>query len=359
MDTLRTPSWRREEAPRPRPGSEQPAEQPERQPATTSSAPAPEDPREPGNRVSGSGIPLAAAAAMEGVPSVQALRKRIKKGTLQSVRVLHRDAIVVGVELEELARHYPGALMPQEAPPPPSGSPEAQPAPGSEGSDNPAEQPDNPPDAHQQPHPAPQDRGSVAPDAQPDEPLGEQPEPAGSQELQTVDVAIQGWREAREALEVSRREHREELTRTIASYESQLQARDAHGAEATRNHDAREARAVLWGRAAAIGLVAALALGGWLTGETSDRLADERVRAAILTEQTRAIAADKAALEGALERQGAALEAAGEALERAEADASALGAEREALEGQLQELRTEREQARAAARAALRAMGAR
>ena len=174
-----------------------------------------------------------------------------------------------------------------------------------------------------------------------------------------MDVAIQGWREAREALEVSRREHREELTRTIASYESQLQARDAHGAEATRDHDAREARAVLWGRAAAIGLVAALALGGWLTGETSDRLADERVRAAILTEQTRAIAAEKAALEGALERQGAALEAAGEALERAEADASALGAEREALEGQLQELRTEREQARAAARAALQAMGAR
>ena len=359
MDTLRTPSWRREEAPRPRPGSEQPAEQPERQPATTSSAPAPEDPREPGNRVSGSGIPLAAAAAMEGVPSVQALRKRIKKGTLQSVRVLHRDAIVVGVELEELARHYPGALMPQEAPPPPSGSPEAQPAPGSEGSDNPAEQPDNPPDAHQQPHPAPQDRGSVAPDAQPDEPLGEQPEPAGSQELQTVDVAIQGWREAREALEVSRREHREELTRTIASYEGQLRARDAHGAEASRSHEAREARAVRWGRAAAMALLAVLAMGVWLTGRASGRLADERVRAGILTEQTRALTTEKAALEGALDRQVAALGAADEALQRAEARAGTLAAEREDLEQRLQELLAEREQARAAAWAALRAMGAR
>lgn len=352
MDTLRTPSWRREEEPRPRPEPGQPDGQPETQPAAQPSSTAPRDPVAPGNRVSGSGIPLAAAAAMEGVPSVQALRKRIKKGTLQSVRVLHRDSIVVGVELEELARHYPGAFTPggtTPAPPPPL---DAQPS-------SPREQPGNPPEAHEEHPSGPPEGEPVAPDAQPEEPVAGQPEQAGSQELQTVDVAIQGWREAREALEVSRREHREELTRTIASYEGQLRARDAHGAEASRSHGAREARAVRWGRAAAVALLAVLAMGVWLTGRASGRLADERVRAGILTEQTRALTTEKAALEGALDRQEAALGAAGQALQRAEARAGILAAEREDLEQQLQELLAEREQARAAAWAALRAMGAR
>ena len=66
---------------------------------------------------------------MEGVPSVQALRKRIKKGTLASVRVLHRDSIVVGVELDELARQYPAAFhsrpAAQPSPPEPTHNPRA------------------------------------------------------------------------------------------------------------------------------------------------------------------------------------------------------------------------------------------
>lgn len=348
MDTLRTPSWRREEEARPLPESEQPGRQPAAQPP----APAPEDPRAPGNVVSGSGIPLAAAAAMEGVPSVQALRKRIKKGTLRSVRVLHRDSIVVGVELDELARHYPGAVATGGTTPPASTSPVEQPAGASEPRNN-------PPEAHVEPQSSPSEEEPVVPEPQPEESAAEQPEPAGSQELQTVDVAIQGWREAREALEMSRREHREEITRTIASYESQLRARDAQGTEATGIHSAREARALRWGLAAAIGLLAALAVGVWLTGRAGDRLADERVRAGILTEQTRALSAEKAALEGALERKGAALGAAGEALERAETEAGTLANERADLQRQLLELQAEQEKARDAARAALRAMGAR
>ena len=349
MDTLRTPSWRREEEPRPDPG--QPGGQPEAQPSAQPSSTAPRDALAPGNRVSGSGIPLAAAAAMEGVPSVQALRKRIKKGTLQSVRVLHRDSIVVGVELEELARHYPG--------PTPGGTTPAPPSPLEGQPSGPPERPCTPPEAHEEQPSCSLEGEPVAPDAQPEEPLAGQPEQAGSQELQTVEVAIQGWREAREALEVSRREHREELTRTIASYEGQLRARDAHRAEASRNQDAREARAVRWGRAAAMALIAVLAMGVWLAGRASGRLADERVRAGILTEQTRALTTEKAALEGALDRQEATLDAAGQALQRAEARAGILAAEREDLEQRLQELLAEREQARAAARAALRAMGAR
>jgi len=348
MDSLRTPSWRREEDARPLSEPEQPGQQPETQPSPSAS----QATHAPGNVVSGSGIPLAAAAAMEGVPSVQALRKRIKKGTLQSVRVLHRDSIVVGVELEELARHYPGAFGSEGTTTPPPDAHDKQPQ-------GHAEQPGTPPEAHERPHSAPIEEQPVAPEPQPEETADEQPGATGAQELQTVDVAIQGWREAREALEVSRREHREELTRTIASYESLLRARDTQGAEATRIHGAREARAVRWGRAAAITLLAALVIGNWLMGRAGDRLADERVRAGILTEQTRALIAEKVALEGALDRQGAALEEADSALERAKAEASLLDGERQELQRQLLKLQAEQEQARAAARAALQAMGLR
>ncbi len=60
-----------------------------------------------------------------------------------------------------------------------------------------------------------------------------------------------------------------------------------------------------------------------------------------------------------MEAQGAALSTAREALDEAEARAEALRAERGTLEQELQAVLAERERAREATRAALRAMGSR
>lgn len=318
---------------------------------------------------------------MEGVPSVQALRKRIKKGTLQSVRVLHRDSIVVGVELDELARQYPAAFhsRPTAQPSPPE--PDTQPAGPEEQPVPPARQPEDTHGPRRNPAEGPLRPGRtmaggdpVAPDGQPDkhrdgqrgeqpdeldEPDAEQPEPRGARELQTVDVAIQGWREAREALEASRREHREEVTRTISSYENQLRSRDREREHEQKIHGAREARAVRWGRAAAGALLVTLTMGLWATERAGDRLATERFQAGAMTEQTRTLTEEKAALVEAIEAQGAELGAALEALDEAEAEAGALSAQRDALGQELEEIRAERERARDATRAALRVLGAR
>ncbi len=322
--------------------------------------------------MSGTGIPLAAAAAIEGVPSVQALRKRIKKGTLRSVRVVHRDSIVVGVELEELARRYPAAFEREPATtddhpcqPKQPGQPEqpagiaGQPGGASEQPGGAEEPRSNPPEGATRRPSTPAPDPSVAPNEQPEAPHSKQPESRGSQELQTVDVAIQGWREAREALETGRREHREEITRTVASYEQRLQAVNREREQALELHGVREARAVRWGRAAAGALVATLAMGLWLTDQAGERLATERFEAGTMTQQRRFLAEENTALEQAMEAQGAALSTAREALDEAEARAEALRAERGTLEQELQAVLAERERAREATRAALRAMGSR
>jgi len=311
---------------------------------------------------------------MEGVPSVQALRKRIKKGTLASVRVLHRDSIVVGVELDELARQYPAAFHSRPAAQPSPPEPDTQPAGPEEQPAPPSRQPEdthgprrNTAEGPLSPGRTPAGGDPVAPDGQPDqqrdeqpdEPDAEQPEPQGARELQTVDVAIQGWREAREALETSRREHREEVTRTISSYENQLRSRDREREHEQKIHGAREARAVRWGRAAAGALLVTLTMGLWATERAGDRLATERFQAGAMTEQTRALTEEKAALVEAIEAQGAELGAALEALDEAEAEAGALSAQRDALGQELEEIRAERERARDATRAALRVLGAR
>ena len=266
--------------------SRQPGRQPSQRPVAPAAAPASEASSAPGNVVSGTGGPLAAAAAMKGVPSVQALRKRIKKGTLKSVRVLHRDSIVVGVELEELARQYPQAFDEERATEPLRTEPEAQPRARSQQPRAPGEQPDgleaqrgNPAEEPESPHSASAPQSPVGPDEQPGAPRVEQPEPRRSQELQTVDVAIQGWREAREALEASRREHREEITRTIAAYEGRLQSGSREREQALEFHGTREARAVRWGRALAGTLLFTLAMGLWLTSRAGERLATERFQA--------------------------------------------------------------------------------
>ena len=289
---------------------------------------------------------------MDGVPSVQALRKRIKKGTLRSVRVLHRDSIVVGVELEELARHYDieqPATAPEAAP---AGAEQPHGAQASEPTRQPsteAEQPANP-----SPGPSKADSGpEVARETNP----GEQPtsgapgpeESPRSQALETVDMAVQGWREAREALEVARREHREEITRTIASYENQLQLRDQDLARHVSVSEAREARATRWGRVAALGLVLALAAGVQLTEDAGERLSTERVRAGVLDQQ-------KGALEVDLSDRDRALAISEEALAASQDRADGLAARMEGLHEQLDAVLEEREEARAAARAALRAI---
>ena len=467
MDTLRTPSWRKRQVdavdpaeqpgsqPAPQPGG-QPPEQPVVQPparglAAPAGVPTPSAGPQPGNVVSGTGIPLAEAAAMDGVPSVQALRKRIKKGTLRSVRVLHRDAIVVGVELEELARHYdvpvqggtvPGGTasspssdektgteppvpadvsaptearagegstgtaaieggeagpadeqprseqpptLPEEPEQPVAGSSEATPTPvtGASGEQPDPKQPldeqplrDQPGTRAEQPGAAPEQPRATSgpadnpppgpPEADPAPGVahgvgrGEQPAPAPepaeeaarAQALETVDMAVQGWREAREALDVARREHREEITRTIAAYENQLQLRDQDLARTVALADAREVRAVRWGRVAALGLVVALAAGVKLTGDAGERLATERVRAGILSEE-------KGALEADLARRGEDLSRASAALEEEQGRSRTLDERLGGLEAELDLLQQEREQARAAARAALRAMSGR
>jgi hypothetical protein len=346
--------------------SRQPGRQPSQRPVAPAAAPASEASSAPGNVVSGTGVPLAAAAAMKGVPSVQALRKRIKKGTLKSVRVLHRDSIVVGVELEELARQYPQAFGEEPATEPLRTEPEAQPRARSQQPRAPGEQPDgleaqrgNPAEEPESPHSASAPQSPVGPDEQPGAPRVEQPEPRRSQELQTVDVAIQGWREAREALEASRREHREEITRTIAAYEGRLQSGSREREQALEFHGTREARAVRWGRALAGTLLFTLAMGLWLTSRAGERLATERFQAGALTEQSQSLTREKVVLEQAIEVQSAELGAALEALDEAEAKASALRTERGALELELEAILAERERAREATRAALRAMGTR
>ncbi len=356
MDSLRTPSWRREEdtplPPEARERATQPAGQPAAQPPAPPTAEPLRQPETPGNTVSGTGIPLAVAAAMDGVPSVQALRKRIKKGTLRAVRVLHRDSIVVGIELEELERQYPGATQPPLA----TSTTPAPPTPPPSGS---TRQPDNPKEGSENADPSPPRGAPVAQDEQPDSQEPEQPAPTGHQALQSVDMAVQGWREAREALENSRREHREEITRTIASYEGQLQARDLERAQALKLHGAREVRWARWGLGATITLVAALATGVWLATTSADRLADERVRAGILTEQKAVLSQERLTLQGSFEAHERELKGTSNALRQAVEEVEALNLERRELQRRLGALEAERARAKAATRAALRAMGAR
>ncbi|MDB4417428.1 hypothetical protein N9261_00525, partial [bacterium] len=74
--------------------------------------PAPTEDPSPGNATSGEGVSLAEAAELEGVPTVQALRQRIKRGSLRTVRVTRDGSVIAGVELAELERVFGVAVAP-------------------------------------------------------------------------------------------------------------------------------------------------------------------------------------------------------------------------------------------------------
>ena len=100
---------------------------------------------------------------------------------------------------------------------------------------------------------------------------------------------------------------------------------------------------------AALGLGLALAAGVQLTEDAGERLSTERVRAGVLDQQ-------KGALEVDLSDRDRALAISEEALAASQDRADGLAARMEGLQEQLDAVLEEREEARAAARAALRAI---
>ena len=280
--------------------------------------PAPTEDPSPGNATSGEGISLAEAAELEGVPTVQALRQRIKRGTLRSVRVMRGGAIVAGVELEELERVFGATAAPLE---------------GEQGGGK-AEQGDK------QGEQAPTGAGGPAEDkaeARPEQ-GGGKPEPeatssrGSSNALQTVEMAVQGWREAKDALELARTDHREELARIAGAHERELRAATGGG------RLARLASALL-----ATLLAVGVGVAFNLQADAARVLADERGRAGKLEGQLEAVGEQNAKAALALEVE----------LERGRT----LSAERERIAGELEELQAERQAAQEAAKAALSRIG--
>jgi len=145
-------------------------------------------------------------------------------------------------------------------------------------------------------------------------------------------MAVQGWREAKDALELARTDHREELARIAGAHERELRAATGGG------RLARLASALL-----ATLLAVGVGVAFKLQADAARVLADERGRAGKLEGQLEAVGEQHAKASLALEVE----------LERGRT----LSAERERIAGELEELKAERQAAQEAAKAALRRIG--
>jgi hypothetical protein len=281
-------------------------------------------------------ISLAEAAEQSGLPEA-VLAAAVRKGTLNTHTIADDGVLQPGVQLDEVefARE---SLITDRAP---RGAGEdgaaVEPEPiAAEGPDGPESkaQPDVEPEAE----PEAETAGSS--------PSGEERSQgaAGADEdrggaLVEVELAVQGWREAKEALEVAREEHRAELVRLerviVAS-------------------EAREASTRRWGRAAAVAAgVLLLGAAGFviqLQSEHGETLSTERTRAGLLEGQLQAAGQQ-------LEQRASEVERQAEAAAAAASRASQEAARAEALASRVSELEADRAAAAAAWEQALSSMG--
>lgn len=279
-------------------------------------------------------ISLAEAAEQSGLPEA-VLAAAVRKGTLNTHTIADDGVLQPGVQLDEVEFARESLITDR--------------APRDAGEDGAAVEPE--PIA---------DEGPAGPDskAQPDAEPEPEPEPAGSSPsgeeraqgaagadedrggaLVEVELAVQGWREAKEALEVAREEHRAELVRLerviVAS-------------------EAREASTRRWGRAAAVAAgVLLLGAAGFviqLQSEHGETLSTERARAGLLEGQLQSAGQQLEQRAGEVERQA---EAAAAAASRASQEA----ARADALASRVSELEADRAAAAAAWEQALSSMG--
>ena len=282
-------------------------------------------------------VSLAEAAEQSGLPEA-VLAAAVRKGTLPSRTIAEQGVLRPGVQLDEVefARESlstPGALPVEvdeavEAEPAEEAPPAPEPEPGPEREER-GETP-----SLEDPEPAEDPGGDGAADRDPAD-----RDDGASTALVEVELAVQGWREAKEALEVAREEHRAELVRL----ERVILASEA-----------REASTRRWGRAGAVaaGLVL-LAAGVFVVRLQSghgEAIAGERARAGLLEGQLQVTGQQLRERTGEVAAQRA---AAAAAVERAEVEASRASA----LEARVEAFEAERAAAAEAWAGALSALG--
>ena len=183
-------------------------------------------------------VSLAEAAEQSGLPEA-VLAAAVRKGTLPSRTIAEQGVLRPGVQLDEVEFARESLSTPGALPVEVDEAVEVDDAVEAE----PAEEAPPAPEPEPEPGPEREERGET--------PSLEDPEPAedpadrdptdrddgASTALVEVELAVQGWREAKEALEVAREEHRAELVRL----ERVILASEA-----------REASTRRWGRAGAV-----------------------------------------------------------------------------------------------------------
>ena len=281
-------------------------------------------------------VSLAEAAEQSGLPEA-VLAAAVRKGTLPSRTIAEQGVLRPGVQLDEVefARE---SLSTSEVLP--GGAEDAVDAERAEAAPSTSE-PESAPEPEERAEAASLEDDVDAENPGPENPGPENPgpentgpedpgfgEPAdrddgASTALVEVELAVQGWREAKEALEVAREEHRAELVRL----ERVLLASEA-----------REASTRRWGRVGAVAaglvLLAAGAFVVQLQSGHGEALASERARAGLLEGQLEVTGQQLRERTGEVAAQRAAAAAAAERASVEATRASALGARVEALEAE-------------------------
>jgi hypothetical protein len=262
---------------------------------------------------------LAEWAKIEGLPSVQALRKRVQSGSIESVKVRRGVRDVTAVTAAEMVRHY---TLP-------------------DGNENNAEQPFTAPES---PSGAYQNS---------EQPIGS---PATEDAaLTTVDALTQGWADSRERLVEAHKAHLREVQRLESALE---QVGSALKGATTAQEVAAKRSVRSLGTAAAL-VVGALGAAGWalkVAGEASTSAQAQSDRAQ--REEIRAEAAERKEEQADIQRQlvEKTLLEAQMTLGEAQAQAQAAARAQQEAEKEAQELLEERQRAVEATKAALRAM---
>ncbi|MBL6757722.1 MAG: hypothetical protein ISQ11_15090 [Planctomycetes bacterium] len=279
-------------------------------------------------------ISLAEAAEQSGLPEA-VLAAAVRKGTLNTHTIADDGVLQPGVQLDEV--EFARESLITDRAPRDAGEDGAAVEPEPTADEGPAG-PDSKAQPEPEPEPEPEPAGSSPSDEERAQGAAAADEDRGGA-LVEVELAVQGWREAKEALEVAREEHRAELVRLerviVAS-------------------EAREASTRRWGRAAAVAAgVLLLGAAGFviqLQSEHGETLSTERARAGLLEGQLQAAGQQLEQRAGEVERQA---EAAAAAASRASQEA----ARAEALASRVSELEADRAAAAAAWEQALSSMG--
>jgi hypothetical protein len=273
---------------------------------------------------------LAEAAEQSGLPEA-VLAAAVRKGTLNTHTIADDGVLQPGVQLDEV--EFARESLITDRAPRDAGEDGAAVEPEPTADEGPAG-----PDSKAQPEPEPEPAGSSPSDEERAQGAAAADEDRGGA-LVEVELAVQGWREAKEALEVAREEHRAELVRLerviVAS-------------------EAREASTRRWGRAAAVAAgVLLLGAAGFviqLQSEHGETLSTERARAGLLEGQLQAAGQQ-------LEQRASEVERQAEAAAAAASRASQEAARAEALASRVSELEADRAAAAAAWEQALSSMG--